>query len=125
MTTLRVETHHGSWMVAHDLSLGGMLVTTRDIHWPGELLRVRFCLPGETRHIRATCRVVSLAHVPRGMGFALQFLRLHADAQLQLHRYVDSRPEDEPADESVSAQVQTWVRRIVEDCAQLGALASS
>ena len=68
-------------------------------------------------------RVLDLTEVPHGAGMAMQFLRLHPEAQLALHRYVDQRPPETPIGASVSARVITWVRRIVEDCAQLGALA--
>jgi len=99
-----------------------MMVTSHRARWPGELVRVRFTLPGESRAIRATCRVVDLIEVPRGVGMALQFLRLHPAAQIQLHRYVDQRTT-EPANDTVTARVKAWVRRMVEDCAELGALA--
>jgi hypothetical protein len=121
---IRVEPQDGGdWMVAHDVSLGGMMVTSRQARWPGELVRVRFNLPGAPRAIRATCRVVNLVEVPRGVGLALQFMRLHPAAQLELHRYVDRRALDH--DGSMAGRVISWVRRMVEDCAQLGALARS
>jgi hypothetical protein len=123
-TTIFVEAlDGGDWMVAHDISLGGMMVTSRALRWPGQHVRVRFSLPGEQRAIRATCRIVDLADVPLGSGLALEFLRLHPQAQLALHRYVDRRPLQPAEDDSVSSRVVGWVRRIVEDCAQLGALA--
>lgn len=123
-TTIVVESlDDGGWMVAHDISLGGMMVTTRKLRWPGEHVRVRFSLPGERRAIRATCRVVELAEVPHGSGLALSFLRLHPEAQLALHRCVDGRPPESPERDSIASRVKGWVHRMVEDCAQLGALA--
>jgi hypothetical protein len=120
---IRVEPQDGGdWMVAHDISLGGMMVTTRQARWPGELVRVRFNLPGGARAIRATCRVVNLVEVPRGVGLAMRFLSLHPAAEIELHRYVDQRAVD-VEDDSMTARVVSWIRRIVEDCAQLGALA--
>ncbi len=123
-TAIRVEALDGGpYLIAHDISLGGMFVTTRKPRWPGEHVRVRFNLPGEPRAIRATCRVTDLADVPHGAGLALRFLKLHSEAQVALHRYIDRRPGPNPSDHTVSARVVSWVRRIVEDCAQLRALA--
>ena len=122
-TAIKVESlDGGSWLVAHDVSLGGMFVTTKQPRWPGQMLRLRFQLPGEPRAMRVTCRVIELVEVPHGVGLTLRFLRLHPEAQMQLHHYVD-QGQCEPADESVRARVDAWVGRIVEDCAQLRALA--
>ena len=121
---IKVEPLDGSgWMMAHDLSLGGMLVTTREPRWPGQLLRVRFTLPGESRAIRVTCQVMSLVDVPVGVGLALRFVKLHGTAQAAVHRFVDRRPLDEPGDGSASGRALAWVKRIVEDCAELEAFA--
>ena len=121
---IKVETlDHSDVMFAHDLSLGGMLVTTREPRWPGMIVPVRFRLPGEPRAIRATCQVMGLADVPVGIGLALRFIKLHPDAAAAIHRFIDKRPLDEPADTSVAARVGAWVRRMVEDCAELKAFA--
>ena len=123
-TIIRVENRDGGpTLFAHDVSLGGMMVTSQDPLWPGTLVRVRFKLPGDARCIRVTCRVVDFVEVPRGVGMALQFLRLALPAQLALHRFVDRRPMPLPEDDSSVSEVGTWVSRIVEDCQQLKALA--
>jgi len=111
-------------MIAHDISVGGMMVTTAEPRWPGELLRVRFTLPGKTRAIRATCQVVDLVEVPRGVGLRLRFLRLAADAQIAVHEYVDLRPlpAPDPGHENMRHQIQNWIDRMVEDCGALSAL---
>lgn len=94
-TTVRIEALDGqSYCIAHDVGLGGMLVTTRDARWPGQLLRVRFRLPGEERAIRATCRVVDVAEMPRGVGLALQFVGLAAEAREVLRRFVRAQAGD-------------------------------
>ncbi|MBI5509486.1 MAG: PilZ domain-containing protein [Deltaproteobacteria bacterium] len=121
---LKIEPQDGGGlMIAQDLGLGGMLVTTKDARWPGQLLRVRFRLPGERRAIRATCQVMGLADVPRGIGLALRFVRLHPDAKAAIHRFIDHRPLEAPADDSAAARVVAWIRRIVDDCAELRAFA--
>jgi hypothetical protein len=112
----------GTWMVAHDIGLGGMMVTTRRARWPGELVRVCFSLPGGARPVRVTCRVVDLVEVPRGVGLALRFLRLPPATQLELHRFIDQR-KLEPDNDSLATRAATWIRRMVEDCGELGALA--
>jgi hypothetical protein len=111
----------GTWMIAHDVSLGGMLVTTSRPRWPGQLVAVRFQLPGDEQAIRCTCRVVDLVEVPRGVGLSLKFLRLAPEALLAVHRYVDKRPVAEEANEG--AQAMTYIKRMVEDCAELGEIA--
>lgn len=124
LTTIRVECLDGGrFMMAQDLSLGGMLVTSHVPRWPGSLVRVRFRLPGELRPIRATCRVVDLVEVPVGVGLALRFLKLAPEAQATILRYMDKRPMPEFDDLDVSGKVRAWVDRMVEDCAQLRALA--
>ena len=88
-TTVRVEAlDGGAYLIAHDLGTGGMLVTTRDARWPGQLVRVRFRVPGDERAIHATCRVVDVAEVPRGIGLALQFVGLADEAREILRRFV-------------------------------------
>src|SRR6185369_9840381 len=111
----------GTWMVAHDVSLGGMLVTTSRPRWPGQIIAVRFNLPGEPQAIRCTCRVVDLVEVPRGIGLSLRFLRLAPEAMLAVHRYVDKRPiEGSAGEESSEAdEAMTYVKRMVEDVAEL------
>ena len=121
---LKIEPLDGAGvMYAHDLSLGGMLVTTRDPRWPGQLVPIRFRLPGETRSIRATCQVMNLVDVPVGVGLALRFVKLHPEAAAAIHQFVDKRPIDEPADLTVASRATAWVQRMIEDCAELKALA--
>ncbi len=78
----------GPPLVAQNLGLGGMLVTTSQPRWPGQHIRVRFTLPGEERAIRATCRVVELVEVPRGIGLSLTFLALAPSAKLAVLRFI-------------------------------------
>lgn len=125
-TAIRVEPiGEGATLYAQDVSLGGMLVTTIEPRWPGSLLRVRFRLPQQKQFIRATLRVLDLVETPRGVGLSVQFLRLSAEAQLAVHQYVDSRPSPSFADFSITTRVQSWIRRIVDDCCQLQALAKT
>ncbi|MBC7794472.1 MAG: PilZ domain-containing protein [Clostridia bacterium] len=121
---IKIEcTSDGAWMVAHDVSLGGMLVTTTTARWPGQLVPVRFTLPGEPQAIRCTCRVVDLVEVPRGIGLSLKFLRLAPEALLTVHRYVDKRPLPPAVDER--QEVMGYIHRMIEDCAQLTAIAKT
>ena len=62
-------------MVAHDLSTGGMQVTSSQPMWPGQLVRLRFRLPKTNQYIRCTCRVAGLTDVPHGHRHELD---LHA-----------------------------------------------
>lgn len=118
---IKIEcTADGSWMIAHDVSLGGMLVTTTHARWPGQLVPVRFTLPGETQAIRCTCRVVDLVEVPRGIGLSLKFLRLAPEAMLAVHRYVDKRPLPPAVDER--QEVMGYIQRMIEDCGELKAI---
>lgn len=124
MTAVRIDARDGGpYLIAHDLSLGGMMVTTAQPRWPGTLLPVRFTLPGQTRAICATCRVVDLIEVPHGIGLSLRFLRLAPEAQTAVARYVDERPLPDFEHLPIAARVSSWLDRIVEDCKQLGALA--
>jgi hypothetical protein len=115
----------GSWMVAQDVSLGGMLVTTNRPRWPGQIIAVRFTLPGEPQAIRCTCRVVDLVEVPRGVGLSLRFLRLAPDAMMAVHRYVDKRPLVAEQIHDEASEAMAYIKRMVEDVSQLGALAKA
>jgi len=111
----------GPPMMVQDVSLGGMLVTCESPRSPGCMVPLRFRLPSQPRAIRATCRVVNLVQVPRGVGMALVFLKLAPDAEQAIHRFVDARPL--PVCRDWSARLNSWLVRIVEDCKELRALA--
>ena len=81
----------GPSLHAHDLGIGGMLVSTTHPRWPGQHIRVRFSLPSGGRAIRTTCRVLDLVEVPSGIGLSLQFLALASKAQLEILRFVSER----------------------------------
>ena len=81
----------GRPMVAHDLSTGGMQVTSSQPMWPGQLVRVRFRLPKTTQYIRCTCRVAGLTDVPHGIGMSLTFMRLDPEAHRLISRWVGRR----------------------------------
>ena len=78
---------------AHDLGIGGMLVSTSRPRWPGQHIPVRFKLPRARRAIRATCRVLELVEVPEGIGLSLQFLQLAPRAQVEVLRFVQDALE--------------------------------
>ncbi|MBN1960999.1 MAG: PilZ domain-containing protein [Deltaproteobacteria bacterium] len=82
---------NGPDLLAHDIGIGGMLVSTMHPRWPGQHIRVRFNLPTGGRAIRATCRVLDLVEVPKGIGLSLQFLALAPKAQLEILRFVNMR----------------------------------
>ena len=81
----------GRPMVAHDLSTGGMQVTSSQPMRPGQLDRVRFRLPKTTQYIRCTCRVAGLTDVPHGIGMSLTFMRLDPEAHRLISRWVGRR----------------------------------
>jgi hypothetical protein len=81
----------GPTLQAHDLGIGGMLVSTTHPRWPGQHVRVRFTLPSGGRAIRTTCRVLDLVEAPSGIGLSLQFLALAPKAQLEILRFVSGR----------------------------------
>ncbi len=78
----------GAPMLAHDIGMGGLCVTSLRPRWPGTHIRVRFKLPYVCRPIRATCRVVDLFEATCGTGMALKFLALAPKAELAILRYV-------------------------------------
>ncbi len=85
---------HGPKLQAHDIGIGGMLVSSDQPRWPGQHIRVRFKLPKAGRAIRATCRVLDLAEAKSGIGLSLQFLSLAPKAQLEILRFVGDRIKD-------------------------------
>lgn len=88
-TAVRIEALDGGpYLIAHDITTADMMVTTRTPRWPGQLLRVRFRLPQDSRAIRATCRVTDLVEVPRGVGLVLQFVGLGDEARAMLAAFV-------------------------------------
>ena len=123
---IKVEcTGDGTWMIAHDVSLGGMLVTTTRPRWPGQIIAVRFTLPGDSQAIRCTCRVVDLVEVPRGIGLSLRFLRLAPEAMLAVHRYVDKRPLVAEQIHDEASEAMAYIKRIVEDVSELKHIAKA
>lgn len=99
---LRVELRDtGERVIAHNIGPGGLMITTHHARWPGELLRVRFRLPVSHRAICATCRVVNLVEVPRGVGLAMTFVGLDARAHQALERFVS----DDVAASSIAAEI--------------------
>lgn len=106
----------GRAMMAHDLSIGGMQVTSHEPRWPGSLVRVRFRPPGSERWIRATCRVVDLIEIPNGIGISLAFLKLAPAAITAIERAVRGEvapPEPEPQPDLL--EDNGWVRRLLAD----------
>ena len=107
----RVETQDSKPnLVAHDVSMGGMQVTSPAPRWPGDLVRVRFQLPGERVAIRATCRVVSLFNIPVGVGMCLQFLKLAPEARQLIKHYVDGKPL--PDWKGTSDRIDAWIEQL-------------
>lgn len=95
-TNLCIEdTEGGPDLIAHDLGMGGMLVTTSRPRWPGQHIHVRFSLPTEPRAIRATCRVVELVEAEQGIGLSLSFLALAPKSQLAILRYISQALREE------------------------------
>ena len=124
VTALKVESLSGGpMMVAHDIGVGGMMVTTAVPRWPGTLIPVRFRLPKQPRAIRTTCRVVAMRPEEHGLGLSLQFLRLAQEAQQAIARYVEASALPDYDDLPVATRVNAWVERIAEDCEQIKILA--
>ena len=91
-TAIPIEVcNDGRMMVAHDLSTGGMQVTSRQPLWPGQLVRLRFRLPQTKQYIRCTCRVAGLTDAPRGIGLSLTFMRLDPEAHRLIAQWVGRR----------------------------------
>ncbi|MEM6558931.1 MAG: PilZ domain-containing protein [Myxococcota bacterium] len=105
-------------LYAQDVSLGGLYTTSADCRWPGTLMPLRFVLPSSRRAVRLTARVVALHDEPSGVGMSLQFVRLSADAALELHAFIDARPIVAKNDR-IAAQVDAWLGRITDDCDEL------
>ena len=91
-TTIPIKPVEGSgWMIAHDLSVGGMQVTTTAPRWPGTLIPIRFRLPKSKQFLCMTARVIGLVDVPHGVGLSLQFLRLAPESDEAIRRYVSTQ----------------------------------
>lgn len=110
-TTLRIVPRDGSApLIVQDISVGGMFVTSSVPRWPGTLIPMRFMLHGQPRAICATCRVVSLVEVPRGVGLSLMFVRLSDEARSAIASFIDAH-----ADQRLTfvARVQNWIAELV------------
>ena len=91
-TAIPIEVcNDGRAMVAHDLSTGGMQVTSSQPMWPGQLVRLRFRLPKTNQYIRCTCRVAGLTDVPHGVGMSLTFMRLDPQSHRLISHWVGRR----------------------------------
>jgi len=118
----RVEALDGTAvMIAQDISLSGMLVTSNLPRWPGKLIPVRFRPPGSERFIRATCRVHNLVEAPHGVALALIFLKLAPEAKHTISEFVGKRPLPEKT--TWGEQLDGWLERLTEDSRQLLLLA--
>ncbi|MBJ81229.1 MAG: hypothetical protein CMH60_07935 [Myxococcales bacterium] len=89
-TAVRVQPlDGGSWMMAQDLSFGGMLVTTAEPRWPGSFIPVAFVLERGEEPIEALCQVMDLVEVPRGIGLALRFIRMPEGGRARLGDFLE------------------------------------
>ena len=80
----------GAWMMAQDLSYGGMLVTTLEPRWPGSFIPVAFVLQRGEEPIEALCQVMDLVEVPRGIGLALRFVRILEGDRARLSDFLEN-----------------------------------
>ena len=88
-TALRVEAlDNGTWMMAQDLSMGGMLVTTQEPRWPGSFVPVQFSPKRGAKPIEVLCQVMNLVEVPCGVGLALRFVRFSRAGRSYLHHFL-------------------------------------
>lgn len=73
---------------AGDLSIGG-------IHWTGSappkgnLVDVRFRLPGIPRELRASGEIIRLSDAANGINFHVRFTELDVESELAIARYLD------------------------------------
>ena len=87
-TTLVVRRPKGQApMIAHDLSLGGMQVSTAVPLWPGQGFEATLVLRG-IGSVRVDCRVNELVEIPCGIGLSLIFVRLTKDAENAIACYL-------------------------------------
>ena len=75
-------------MIAHDLSVHGMQVSTAIPLWPGMGFDAALVLRGVGR-VEVHCRVNELVEIPCGIGLSLTFVRLGEEARSALERYVE------------------------------------
>lgn len=75
-------------MIAHDLSIQGMQVSTAIPLWPGTGFDATLVLRGIGR-VKVHCRVNELVEIPCGIGLSLTFVQLEQEARLVLERYVE------------------------------------
>ena len=87
-TTLVVRREKGQApMIAHDLSLGGMQVSTAQLLWPGQGFDAGLVLRG-LGTVSVHCRVNELVEIPCGIGLSVVFVRQSDKAAEAISRYL-------------------------------------
>ena len=74
-------------MIAHDLSLGGMQVSTAVPLWPGQGFEAALVLRG-IGTVQVHCRVNELVEIPCGIGLSVIFVRLTEEAETAIAAHV-------------------------------------
>ena len=74
-------------MIAHDLSLGGMQVSTAVPLWPGQGFDATLVLRG-IGSVEVHCRVNELVEIPCGIGLSVIFVRVTAEAERAIKSYL-------------------------------------
>ena len=96
-TTLVVRRGKGQApMIAHDLSLGGMQVSTATPLWPGQGFDASLVLQG-LGTIPVHCRVNELVEIPCGIGLSLVFVRLSDESIRAISDYLKRLAGDRSA----------------------------
>lgn len=108
----------GALLMAHDISVGGMMITAKTPRWPGQILRLRVKLPGQVRAFRVSARVLDFVEVPRGVGMRLSFLALAPQAKKQVERFVTGRTLPVAAG-GKKARMLYELDRLIDDCRAL------
>ena len=87
-----VRERNGGPMWACDVGLGGMLLKSRRMRFPGTYMDLSFTLPGTTEVIRVGAHIMNLVHHENGtFTLAARYCRLTSKAQMALYRFLDQR----------------------------------
>jgi hypothetical protein len=86
--------HPSGALRAHDISLSGMRVLSRDgriAHWPSEKVHLRFKLPGCDDPIEATARIVGQRDAGNDVCVGLRFETMTTTAAVSIYRFITRR----------------------------------
>ena len=93
-----LESEHNFYTgLTQNISAGGLFIATHKMRWVGEIVRVKFSLPGRALPIEVDCEVrwireaSHLRRIDGAHGIGVRFIELPPDAAAAINRFIVRR----------------------------------